>query len=147
MNTEENEPKSGFHLPDIDPGEEVSTFKQVLVMGILLPASFFITNMLIMNPNLVKFNKTADNNHNRTGYGIFDSEIKAERYVIELRSLDGKLIDTIHPAVGTSFYPTDNIPLVKGNTVTYVLSGSEGGRGGNTYGIATAPMIIVKPLT
>lgn len=147
MNTEKNEPKSGFHLPDIDPGEEVSTFKQVLVMGILLPASFFITNMLIMHPDLVKFNKTSDDNSSRVGYGIFDSEIKADQYEIELRTLDGKLIDTIYPAVGTSFYPTDNIPLVKGNTVTYVLSGGEGGRGGNTYGTATAPMIIVKPLT
>lgn len=96
-------------------------------------------------PDLVKSNKT-DNDTGRSGYGIFDSEIKADRYEIELRSVDGKLINTIKPAVGTSFYPTDNIPLVEGNTVTYVLSGSEGGRGGNTYGAASAPIIIVKKL-
>lgn len=140
-----NKPKSGFVRPDVEPGEEVSKFKQVLVMLVLLPASFFINNIIILHPDLVKFDKT-DNDTGRSGYGIFDSEIQALQYEIELRSVDGKLINTIKPAVGTSFYPTDNIPLVEGNTVTYVLNGGEGGRGGNTYGTASAPIIIVKKL-
>lgn len=45
-----NKPKSGFVRPDVDPGEEVSKFKHVLVMLVLLPASLSILNMSCIHP-------------------------------------------------------------------------------------------------
>lgn len=77
----------------------------------------------------------SDNNH---------SEIKANLYKIELRSENGLLINTIYPDLGTSIYESDNIPLVDGNSVTYVSEGNKSGKGRNNYLTATAPVIIVK---
>ena len=132
--------------------EDTTNFLEFIIIMIGIPAIFHLFVFVIFNYDLLKKELIQDSSyHNNTtynikrqGYGIFDSEIKADLYEIELRSLDGTLIDTIYPDLGTSFYPTDNIPLVKGNTVTYVLSGGEGGRGGNTYGTASAPIIIIK---
>lgn len=71
---------------------------------------------------------------------------KETRYVIELRSLDGTLIDTIYPDVGTYWYEPHNIPQVLGNTVKYVSKGNPMGVGANKYLTASAPIIIVKEL-